>query len=59
MGFEPGRAQKLGNAVAARMRLVAWSLVLALSSCSTKAIDIICPPAGVCPNTQSGHGGGY
>jgi hypothetical protein len=36
-----------------------WCLVLALSGCSTKVIEIIWPPAGVCPNTQSGHGGGY
>jgi hypothetical protein len=50
----------LGNAAAARVRFaVWWCVVLALSGCSTKVIDIICPPAGVCPNTQSGHGGGY
>jgi hypothetical protein len=40
--------------------IVAGALVLALSVCSTtRAIDIICPPAGQCPNTRSGHGGGY
>jgi hypothetical protein len=40
--------------------IVGGGLVLALSVCSTtKLIDIICPPAGQCPNTRSGHGGGY
>ena len=40
--------------------IVAGALVLALSvGAITRAIDIICPPAGQCPNTQSGHGGGY
>jgi hypothetical protein len=40
--------------------MVAGGLVLALSVCSTtKVIDIICPPAGQCPNTGSGHGGWY
>ena len=38
---------------------VAGGLMLALSTCSTRPIDIICPPAGQCPNTASGHGGGY
>jgi hypothetical protein len=56
----PGQPMTLGNAAAARAWFtVWWCLVLALSGCSTKVIDIICPPAGVCPNTQSGHGGGY
>ncbi len=43
-------------------RIIARVLVvggLVLSACSTPAIDIICPPAGQCPNTRSGHGGGY
>ena len=47
--------------------MVVGGLVLALSACSTtrvidittRVIDIICPPAGQCPNTRSGHGGGY
>ena len=49
----------LGNPAAALVWLLVSYLVLALLGCSTKPIDIICPPAGVCPNTQSGHGGGY
>jgi hypothetical protein len=45
--------------VVARM-IVVGGLVLAFSACSaTRAIDIICPPTGQCPNTRSGHGGGY
>jgi hypothetical protein len=57
---QPGPPMTLGNAAAVRAWLtVWWCLMLALSGCSTKVIDIICPPAGVCPNTQSGHGGGY
>ena len=40
--------------------IVAGGLVLALSVCSTtKLIDITCPPAGQCPNTRLGPGGGY
>jgi hypothetical protein len=39
-------------------RAFAVGLMLALSACSN-AIDIICYPAGQCPNTRSGHGGGY
>jgi len=40
--------------------IVAGALVLAFPICATtRAIDIICPPAGQCPNTLSGHGGGY
>jgi hypothetical protein len=40
--------------------IVVGGLVLALLACSTtRVIDIICPPAGQCPNTRSGHGGGY
>ena len=49
----------LGNATAALVWLLVLHPVLALSGCSTRPIDIICPPAGVCPNTRSGHGGGY
>jgi hypothetical protein len=45
--------------VVARL-IVVGGLVLALWACSaTRAIDIICPPTGQCPNTSSGHGGGY
>ena len=47
------------TASAALVWLLVLHLVLALSGCSTRPIDIICPPAGVCPNTRSGHGGGY
>jgi hypothetical protein len=36
----------------------AIGLVLAVAGCAN-AIDVICPPAGQCPNTRSGHGGGY
>jgi hypothetical protein len=40
--------------------IVVGSLILAISACSaTKAINILGPPAGQCPNTGSGHGGGY
>jgi hypothetical protein len=56
---KPGPPMTLGNAAAALVWLLVLYLVLALSGCSTRAIDILCPPAGVCPNTQSGHGGGY
>jgi hypothetical protein len=49
----------MGDAVTAQVFLIACCLMLALVGCSTKPIDILCPPAGVCPNTQSGHGGGY
>ena len=38
--------------------IVIGGLTLALLGCSN-AIDVICPPAGQCPNTASGHGGGY
>jgi hypothetical protein len=41
------------------LALIGCWLAVALSACSTRTIDIICPPAGVCPNTLSGHGGGY
>ena len=58
MKSDPGPPMTLGNAAAALVWLLVLSLVLALSGCSTRAIDIICP-AGVCPNTRSGHGGGY
>ncbi|MGH7047242.1 MAG: hypothetical protein ACREE2_12745 [Stellaceae bacterium] len=39
-------------------RLIIVGLVLAVGGCSN-AIDVICPPAGQCPNTRSAHGGGY
>ena len=32
--------------------------VLVLPACAKPAIDIICPPAGQCPNVQGWHGGG-
>jgi hypothetical protein len=38
--------------------ILVGGLALAGSGCSN-AIDVICPPAGQCPNTVSGHGGGY
>jgi hypothetical protein len=56
---EHGPPITLGNAAACAWFTVWWCLVLALSGCSTKVIDIICPPAGQCPNARSGHGGGY
>jgi hypothetical protein len=56
---EPAPPMTLGNAATPLIWLLVSYLVLTLSGCSTKPIDIICPPAGVCPNTQSGHGGGY
>lgn len=59
MVSEPASRISSANTGIARRRLLALSLALALAGCSTKMIDIICPPAGVCPNTQSGHGGGY
>ena len=40
--------------------IVVCGLMLALSVCSTRNVmDIVCPPAGQCPNVSSGHGGGY
>ncbi|HTV44320.1 MAG TPA: hypothetical protein VMF05_03305 [Stellaceae bacterium] len=39
-------------------RLVVIGLMLAVGGCGN-AIDVICPPAGQCPNTRSAHGGGY
>ena len=47
------------DTASAHVYLIVCLLMLALLGCSTKPIDILCPPAGVCPNTQSGHGGGY
>src|SRR6516162_7126446 len=38
--------------------ILVGGLALAGSGCSN-AIDVICPPAGQCPNTVAGHGGGY
>jgi hypothetical protein len=37
--------------------IVVGGLMLVLSVWSTRPIDIICPPAGQCPNVSSGHGG--
>ena len=37
--------------------VIVIGLVLVLPACSN-AIDIICPPAGQCPNVRSFHGGG-
>jgi len=39
------------------IRLILFGSVLALPGCAN-AIDIICPPAGQCPNVRSLHGGG-
>jgi hypothetical protein len=39
-------------------RLIAVGSMLLLPACAN-AIDIICPPAGQCPNVRSWHGGGY
>jgi hypothetical protein len=53
------RNRPAATRVVARL-IVVGGLVPALSACSaTRAIDIICPPTGQCPNTLSGHGGGY
>jgi hypothetical protein len=53
------RNRPAATRVVARL-IVVGGLVLALSACSaTRAIDIICPPTGQCPNTLPGHGGGY
>jgi hypothetical protein len=38
--------------------LILVGLVSILSGCAN-AIDILCPPAGQCPNVRPGHGGGY
>jgi hypothetical protein len=40
------------------IRLIVVGSMLGLAACAN-AIDIICPPAGQCPNVRSGHGGGY
>jgi hypothetical protein len=40
------------------IRLIVISPMLVLPDCAN-AIDIICPPAGQCPNVRSWHGGGY
>jgi hypothetical protein len=40
---DPGPSMTLGNAAAALVWLLVLHLVLALSGCSTRAIDIICP----------------
>lgn len=53
------RLIRLGNDALKRAGLILCCGALSVSGCSTRAIDIICPPAGVCPNTRSGHGGGY
>jgi len=38
--------------------LILVGLVSILSGCAN-AIDVLCPPAGQCPNVRPGHGGGY
>jgi hypothetical protein len=40
------------------IRLMAVGALLILQACSTPAIDILCPPAGQCPNVHGWHGGG-
>jgi len=40
------------------IRLIVVGSMLTLPGCAN-AIDIICPPAGQCPNVRPGHGGGY
>jgi hypothetical protein len=47
---EPGPPMTLGNAAAALVWLLVLYLVLALSGCSTRAIDILCPQP-VCVQT--------
>jgi hypothetical protein len=38
-------------------RVIAVGLVLALPACAN-AINILCPPAGQCPDTVGGHTSG-
>jgi hypothetical protein len=40
------------------IRLIVIGSWLVLPACAN-AIDIICPPAGQCPNVRPWHGGGY
>jgi hypothetical protein len=42
------------------IRLIVVGSMLALPACGKPAIDIICPPAGQCPDVQGWHteGGG-
>jgi hypothetical protein len=40
------------------IRLIVVGSVLVLAACTTPAIDILCPPAGQCPNVHGWHGGG-
>ena len=40
------------------IRMIIIGSVLVLPGCA-KPIDIICPPAGQCPNVRPWHGGGY
>jgi hypothetical protein len=38
--------------------MIAFILLMMISGCAN-AIDILCPPAGQCPNVRPFHGGGY
>jgi hypothetical protein len=40
------------------IRLIVVGSVLMLPACATRPIDILCPPAGQCPNVHGWHGGG-
>jgi hypothetical protein len=37
--------------------LILVGLVSILLACAKPPIDILCPPAGQCPNAQGWHGG--
>lgn len=52
------RAARAARPRRAIARAAALGLLLAAAGCAN-AIDVICPPAGQCPNVRSGHGGGY
>jgi hypothetical protein len=40
------------------IRLIVVGAILALPACAKPPIDILCPPAGQCPNAQKFIGGG-
>jgi hypothetical protein len=53
IGKFPNKGEPPGSLGMARV--IVASLVLTLPACSTPVIDILCPPAGQCPNTVGGH----
>lgn len=52
-----GMVQENGSMGKMIVRVIVVGLML-LSGCAN-AMDIICPPAGQCPNVRPFHGGGY